>query len=375
VAADPGDAAASTAYQPSKVDFPPDGLGPFAVGHTSFEAVDAARNDRTLPVHVWYPVDPGDEHDVPLTTYPLLSILIGLDSEIAHEDAPVTEEADRALVVFSHGSGGIPIQLTTVMENLASHGFVVAAPEHVGNSQASGDDDFDTAAKNRVPDVSFVIDTLYERGADTGDALYGRLGAQVGVMGHSFGGMTTLGMKTGWGGAQIDDRVMAIVPIAAVIDPNGRKEKRSGPNAGFTANELAKVDVPVLLVGGTKDADVFIENNAIAFEQLVGAPTVSRLDIIGATHTHFANVCQLGDRLLGLGIAKPLWPTLGAAQLVEAYDESCGPSAFPIEEAERLVSLFSVAFFRNHLQGESQYAGYLTEDFADTEASVNLWVR
>jgi len=312
---------------------------------------------------------------VPLTTYALLSFVVGLDSEVAHENAPVSRARDHALLVFSHGSGGIPIQLVAVMETLASHGFVVAAPEHLGNSQSSGDDDYDTAASNRVPDVSLVIDTLYDREADAEDAFYDRLGAQVGVLGHSFGGMTALGTKTGWGGAQIDDRVMAIVPIAAVIDPKGRKEERSGPHAGFTAEELANVEVPVLLIGGTKDTDVFIENNAIAFEQLVSAPAVYRLDILGATHTHFANVCKLGDRLVSLGISKPLWPTVGAAELVEAYDQSCSPDSFPIAEAERLVSLFSVAFFRTHLRAESHYAGYLTEDFADTEPSVNLWAR
>ncbi len=375
VAGDAGGGPAAGPYQPPKVDFPPDELGPFAVGHAAFKAVDAARNDRTLPVDVWYPVDPGDEQGVALTKYPLLSIVVGLDSEVAHEGAPVSRVRDHALLVFSHGSGGIPIQLVAVMEMLASHGFVVAAPEHMGNSQSSGNDSFDTAASNRVPDVSFVIDTLYEREAQPGDAFFDRLGEQVGVLGHSFGGATALGMKTGWGGAQIDDRVTAIVPISAVIDPKKRKEERSGPNAGFTAAELARVNVPVLLVGGTKDTDVLIENNAIAFEQLVSSPAVYRLDILGATHTHFAGVCRLGDLLLGLGISKSLWPTIGAAQLVDAYDQTCSPGAFPVEEAERMLSLFSVAFFRTHLRGESRYSGYLTKAFADTQASVNLWVR
>ena len=38
----------------------PDELGPYAVGHTSFMLVDAARDDRELPVDVWYPVDDAD---------------------------------------------------------------------------------------------------------------------------------------------------------------------------------------------------------------------------------------------------------------------------------------------------------------------------
>jgi len=36
---------------------PPDGPGTFAVGHRTFTAVDAARDNRSLLVDLWYPVD------------------------------------------------------------------------------------------------------------------------------------------------------------------------------------------------------------------------------------------------------------------------------------------------------------------------------
>ena len=38
----------------------PDALGSYAVGHTAFTGVDAARDDRELIVDVWYPVDEAD---------------------------------------------------------------------------------------------------------------------------------------------------------------------------------------------------------------------------------------------------------------------------------------------------------------------------
>ena len=39
---------------------PPDELGPWAVGRATFEVVDPDRDDRTLPVDVWYPaIDDG----------------------------------------------------------------------------------------------------------------------------------------------------------------------------------------------------------------------------------------------------------------------------------------------------------------------------
>jgi predicted dienelactone hydrolase len=88
------------------------------------------------------------------------------------------------------------------METLASHGFIVIAPEHTGNSQSSGEDTFDEAAANRVPDVSFFIDTMNRRNHDPDDMFYQRVKTDgVGVVGHSFGGMTAVGMAAGWAGA------------------------------------------------------------------------------------------------------------------------------------------------------------------------------
>ena len=49
----------------------PDRLGAFGVGHTSFTPVDASRDDRSLLVDVWYPVDAEDVQDSPATTYEL----------------------------------------------------------------------------------------------------------------------------------------------------------------------------------------------------------------------------------------------------------------------------------------------------------------
>ena len=78
-------------------------------------------------------------------------------------------------MIFSHGYEGINKQSVDLMETLASHGFVVAAPEHVGNSQSVPGDTFDVAAANRVPDVSFLIDTMIAKHRDATDPFAGRL--------------------------------------------------------------------------------------------------------------------------------------------------------------------------------------------------------
>ena len=215
---------------------------------------------------MWYPVDAPDRQDSPLTTY-ALAPGIGLDSTIAVDDLPVSARTSQNLLIYSHGLGGISTASVRLMETLASHGFIIISPEHTGNSQDSNTQSFDEAARSRVPDVSFLIDTMLQRSQVEGDMFHRRIDADnIGVIGHSFGGMTALGMAAGWAGASPDKRVKAIVPISAVIRAELQKDDRSGePNAGFSKQQLEQITVPTLLIGGTQDIDVFIENNTIAF--------------------------------------------------------------------------------------------------------------
>lgn len=353
----------------------PDLLGAFGVGHTSFTLIDASRDDRSLLVDVWYPVDAEDVQDSPRTKYPLAAG-IGLDSEVAVEDLPVSTRQNQTLLVFSHGYGGINTQSVELMETLASHGFVVVSPEHTGNAQSSLTDEFDEAAANRVPDVSFLIDTMLARNRDSEDDFFHRIDeSRVGVVGHSFGGMTAIGMAAGWAGAAPDPRVAAIAPISAVIDPELQSDSRRGPNAGFDAQQLSSIVVPVMLIGGTEDTNVPIGNNEIAFEQIMSAPNVYKVDIIGATHTHFANVCAIGNLLVDLGLGPEAWPELGAEALVEPYKVTCTPEAFPIEEALRLQNLYVVSFFKRHLLNQKGYSQYLRTDYADGEPAIVFSVK
>lgn len=350
----------------------PDSPGTFGVGHMSFTAIDAARGDRSLLVDLWYPVDEADMQDEPRTEYPLMPY-VGLESEMAVDDLPVSARPGQTLIVFSHGYGGINTQSVELMETLASHGFIVASPEHTGNSQSSMTDDFDTAAQNRVPDISFIIDTMIERNRDPDDAFFERLNEErIGVVGHSFGGMTAIGMAAGWANAESDPRVAAIAPISAVIDAELQGTPRESPHAGFSAEQLATISVPVLLVGGTEDISVPIENNTIAFEQINSAPIVYKVDVIGANHTHFANVCAIGDFLIESGMGIETWPTVGAADLVEPYERTCAEDVFPIEEASRLQNLYVVSFFKRYLLDQSGYDRYLNENYASTEPAIEF---
>jgi len=360
---------ADTAASAPDVDHPA-AAGPWAVGHQTDSLSDVGEAGREVAVDLWYPVEPAVAAEAEPAVYALLGS-IGLTSPMAVDGAPGAG-LDAPLLVFSHGYHSINTQSSALMEALASHGFVVAAPMHTGNTQADQSDDFETAASRRVPDVAAVLDWLRSGDAPLSDQIDPEI---VGVLGHSFGGMTAIGVGAGWAGAAPLDEVDALLPISAVIDAELQADERPSDSAGFTAAALATISQPVLLLGGTADVSVPVENNALAFDWMTGAQSVVRADIIGANHTHFANVCDIGNLLLEMGITIDLWPALGAGDLVEPYADTCAEGAFSIEEALRLQKQLAVSFFRLHLFGEADYGWWLTEEASGLEDALQLWTR
>lgn len=339
-------------------------FGPFAVGHQRLEAIDVIRSNRQLPYDVWYPVDAVNVAPEPRTVYPLQGAA-GLTAELAVDDLPVSRSGPLPLLIFSHGSGGTNTQSILLMETLASHGFVVVSPEHTGNTNSDFSDTLEQAGARRVPDVSFMIDTFLARDEIRGDEFFQRLNPDaIGVLGHSFGGGTALGMVAGFSGVPADDRVRAVMPISATVHDR------------FTEEALAAVKEPVLFLGGTRDTSVPIENHDYGFDKLTGADAVFQVDIIDATHTHFANICDIGNWLIETGLPKDLWPAIGAQALLEPYRQTCSPEAFPIEQVQRIQNLYAVAFFRRYLLDEPEYDFYLQAVYArDNEPDISYRSR
>jgi predicted dienelactone hydrolase len=321
------------------------------VGYRLITATDDNRDEdtggRTLPIHVWYPSR--DDEDAADATY-LSGGFLQLPALVAKSEPPVRADRRWPLVVFSHGYGGTPTQSTPLMETLASHGFIVAAVDHIGNSQTATAvvKDPAQAAADRVPDVSFVIDTLLAESRDTRSVWYRSVHPfHIGVTGHSFGGATSLGTVLGeFGEMAADPRVAAVVPVSA-------------PTAAFSDFALSRMPVPALLLGGTLDASVPIDNNTRAFALNPGAEPAWNVAIAGATHTHFANICAIADGLFELGIQVEAWPGIGAGALVQPWLDTCAPESLPIARAQSLQNLYTVAFFKLHLQQDARYMRYL----------------
>src|SRR5215468_9770434 len=127
--------------------------GPFVVGVKTLTLADPLRPGRMLTTEVWYPADdsargkPGTGYSVELKDIAnMLGVPIPFDIgsiELQHTDA--VRDAPRApidpaagLVVFSHGFRGMRWQSTFLTVAMASHGYVVAAPDHQGNTMFDG---------------------------------------------------------------------------------------------------------------------------------------------------------------------------------------------------------------------------------------------
>ncbi|MBF2079217.1 MAG: alpha/beta fold hydrolase [Synechococcales cyanobacterium T60_A2020_003] len=106
-------------------------------------------------------------------------------------------------IVISHGLGSGPEAFAYLAEHLASYGFAVVVPQHIGSDaerrQAAvqgllSSDVNPVEYLDRPHDISFVLDEL-ERRSQTDPALQGKLDLQnVGAIGHSFGGYAVLAL-------------------------------------------------------------------------------------------------------------------------------------------------------------------------------------
>ncbi len=339
----------------------PGDLGPRAVGHTKFDIVDPARGNRKLELQVWYPIDSAQATGKP-AFYKLGFGTLGITSSVAFENRPVALQPYMPLVVFSHGSGGINVQSIGLMETLASHGFVVAAPNHTGNTTL---DIFlgttvplAVSAVDRPGDVTFVIDEMLRRSADPASPFYFRIRPTgVGVVGHSFGGFTALAVASGFQSVPPDPRVTAIVPTAPA-------------SSILTDDRLESIDLPTLVLGGTLDTTTpVIPNSSRPFDLVSGRPLI-RVDIVGATHFHFANICEIGQQLLDNGLDLDF-----VLDVVTGYSEACLPGAYPLEDAQRIQKLYTVAFLRRHLLADVRYERFLKSDYAAAHEPDVIFAR
>jgi predicted dienelactone hydrolase len=256
------------------------------------------------------------------------------------------------LVVFSHGNQGIRIQSLFFALHLASHGYVVASPDHHGNTfidALAGTVDAGSAL-NRPLDMSFLLDELLALDATPGGLLSDALDADaIGASGHSFGGYTSFALAAQVpGGSPADTRVKAILPQA--------------PAAPFSEAFFAAITIPTLVVGGSIDETTpFAENQQRPFDLLPsGAAVVGLAELAGGGHFTFSNFCDVDRELLGF---------LGG------FDEACEPRHLPWRHAHEIVNFLALSFFDGVLRGDEAAIGRLQDAAGGTVDDLGLTLK
>jgi predicted dienelactone hydrolase len=236
--------------------------GPFAAGvrvvrFTKPSVVNPSQS-RGLDTVVWYPAAAGAGPIDP--TYNA-----ALDVPLDGSGSPYP------LLMFSHGSCGFPAQSTFLMPSLASHGFIVAAPPHPGNTiqeyPACGTPQAEVmSAVERPQDILFVLNGLLAATLDHSSPFFGAIDAnRLGMSGHSFGGFTTY--------------------VTAALEP---RFKAALPMAPFVGN-AAPLTIPSLTMYA--ELDSFVGGDAIRTVYAGGSAPKYLVQILNAGHFAFSDGC------------------------------------------------------------------------------------
>jgi len=286
----------------------PAGAARFSVAVTAMTFTKASATTgapRPLDTVIWYPAERRG----------------GTPEAFGRRDAPA-RHGKFPLIVFSHGTCGLPTEASYWTMALAREGFVVAAPTHIGNTANDvpaclGGPAFIDSAVNREPDVVFVIDSMLGEDAHAGSPFKHRLRRdQIGVTGLSFGGFTTLLT------ALLERRVVAAVSLVP---------------GGTAALGTRQITVPTVVIGSERDHVVGFAESQAAYAKLAGPRFL--VELLGANHLSVVDSCANGAGGLNL----------------------CVPGDISQEAAHALVLHYGLPFFRRYLANKRAAGRLLTK--------------
>lgn len=292
----------------------------------------------------------------------------------AHRLAPV--------VLISHGLGDNPERAAKYFkaEHLASHGYVVAIPQHpksdaayMAEFQQGLDNDFfmKTEFIDRPNDISYVIDELERRNVSEFE---GQLNLNtVGVSGHSLGGYTALALA----GATIDfdrletecERPFAAFNASLLLQCQAQqlprldydlKDERIAAitllnpvnSAIFGPDGLGQVDLPVFIMAGSHDPAT-----PAVFEQF-------------QTFSWFTTPNRFLGLLEGQAHIDMLELDWGLSKLVEAIPNLTLASS---DTTASYLGAMGLAYFERYIGRKTSYDLYLRSSYAEHLSSDELF--
>lgn len=317
------------------------GDGPYAVGVQTITITDVER-ERPLTVDVTFPLVEGATGDPQRYTF-VTGDYYESPRAVAATADQISPDGPFPLVVYTHGSGGLRYIHSDYTETLASHGYLVVAADHAGNTSvdqfAGTEDDRATIAYNRPRDVQVLIDSMLNPESTETAGFVGSVNPeQIAVTGHSLGGYATYAVVSGManeaGTVQPDERIDALIPLAPALgdgDPG---------SSLLVADQLVNVDVPTLVMVGTDDASTPPSPNVDRAVAETSSEIVYRVDLVAAEHQSFTDVCDYQDFFPQLEN-----PTQAVIDVIDEFAlAGCSEGDMPIERVKEITNTFAVAF-------------------------------
>jgi predicted dienelactone hydrolase len=300
--------------------------GAFGVGRRIVRWIDASRTEtlsarsnekREVVIWLWYPAATTPDSKPAPYVDQLDQLSKGLPGEAvslarsaqsyAVSNAAVAAATQKfPVILFSPGSGTIPALYTSLCEELASHGYVVAAVDHPYDdlavllsdgrvvNQAEWPSDGEERLRFerervtvRTQDLRFALDQLaLVAGGRIADSLQGKLDlSQIGAFGHSVGGMTAAEL------CRQDPRVLACANMDGVVNAMPAYDDDSAPRLDRPFLFLEK---PFRAIEGERPEDAqrrlaFLREKGDALLSNVRKGSSYRVTITGATHETFSD--------------------------------------------------------------------------------------
>lgn len=256
----------------------------FNVGEKSLIYQDSSRN-RPVKIEIWYPTYEIDSTFERITDLPFILNPTIRDATFIQKDFP--------LVLLSHGTGGNRFSLAWLAIALAKNGYIIAAPDHWGNTFDNKIPEYFVRYWERPLDISFLITKIL---ADKSISQYVNMD-KIGIVGFSFGGYTSLALaganlecsllkmnaktpngKKEFNIPELGDLTKLIEQISCDNVQKTFKDKRikafvalsPALGLGFNSTEQTKtIDSPVLIFGAENDNIAPIKTNAEFYCKLI----------------------------------------------------------------------------------------------------------